>query len=59
MLMNLDPRKLEPKYFRPYKIRKASFLGTYALQTPTGRILRHLVHRNRLMSAVCKDPAKF
>jgi hypothetical protein len=59
LMQNPKPTKLVPKWTGPYKILKAHWLGTYALQTPEGRVLRHLMHGNRLVRANCKSATNF
>ncbi|KAG9663981.1 hypothetical protein KCV03_g9824, partial [Aureobasidium melanogenum] len=59
LLQNPKPTKLVPKWTGPYKILKAHWLGTYALQTPEGRVLRHLTHGNRLTKANCSSATSF
>ena len=56
LLKDPSPQKLEPSYFGPYKVKKAHYLGTYALETPSGRMFKHFVHGNRLVQAAgCRD----
>ena len=43
--------KFQASMFGPYRVVKAHPLGTYALQTPEGSVLRNLVHGGRLMQA--------
>ena len=59
LMQNPKPTKLVPKWTGPYKILKAHWLGTYALQTPEGRVLRHLMHGNRLVKANCNSATAF
>jgi hypothetical protein len=59
LMKNPKPTKLVPKWTGPYKILKAHWLGTYALQTPEGRVLRHLMHGNRLVKANCNSATNF
>ncbi|KAJ5195487.1 uncharacterized protein N7498_008925 [Penicillium cinerascens] len=44
--------------FRPYQIIKAHPLGTYVLAEPSGRVLRNLIYRNRLIQAYIDDPSQ-
>jgi hypothetical protein len=41
-------RKLRPKWYGPYRIVMAAPIGTYALEDKDGRIVRSLIHGNRL-----------
>ncbi|KAL2035927.1 hypothetical protein VTO58DRAFT_101845 [Aureobasidium pullulans] len=59
LLQNPKPTKLVPKWTGPYQILKAHWLGTYALKTPEGRVLRHLMHGNRLTKAHCNSAQSF
>lgn len=59
LLQNPKPTKLVPKWTGPYQILKAHWLGTYALKTPEGRVLRHLMHGNRLTKAHCNNAQSF
>ena len=51
LLRNESRQKFEPQWFGPYKVLKRHTLGTYALQTPDRRILKNLIHGNRLRDA--------
>jgi hypothetical protein len=44
------PRKLHPTWFGPYKIAMAAPIGTYALEDCNGKIVRSLIHGNRLIT---------
>ncbi len=59
LIRNEEPQKFEAKWFGPYKVLKTHPLGTYALGTPTGRVLRNLIHGNRLVKAHTFDADGF
>ena len=59
LVRNENPMKLSPKWIGPFKVIKKHWLGTYALETPQGRVLRHLIHGDRLVRARCTDPRQF
>ena len=42
------PLKFRPKWFGPYKVIMSAPIGTYALQDCHGRVVRSLIHGNRL-----------
>jgi hypothetical protein len=46
-----NPQKFESKWYGPYQIIEKMLLGTYRLQSPTGKELVALVHGNRLIAA--------
>ena len=50
-LRNESKRKFEPPWFGPYKIAQKAILGTYRLETPQGRIVKSLIHGNRVRKA--------
>jgi hypothetical protein len=43
------PLKFRPKWFGPYKVVLAAPIGTYALQDAHGKIVKSLIHGNRLL----------
>jgi len=43
-------RKFRPKWFGPYKVIMSAPIGTYALQDCHGRVVKSLIHGNRLMT---------
>ena len=51
LLQNLNHQKLRAKWIRPFEVIKAHPLGTYALKDMEGKVLRNLVHGNRLVTA--------
>ena len=59
LVRNENKTKLKAKWFGPYKVLKTHFLGTYALQTPQGRVLKHLQNGERLTKAHCSDAKQF
>ena len=44
-----SPLKFKSKWFGPYKVVLAAPIGTYALQDAYGKVLKSLIHGNRLM----------
>jgi len=52
LLRNLNHRKLRAKWIGPFEVIKAHPLGTYALRDMGGKVLRNLVHGNRLTAAL-------
>jgi len=46
-----DDTKFTAKWFGPYKVIKASALGTYVLQDDDQKVLRNLVHQGRMVQA--------
>jgi transposase InsO family protein len=59
LLRNEAKTKFKTNWLGPYKVLKAHPLGTYALETPDGRVMRHLVHGNRLIRAHCDSATSF
>ena len=48
LLHNGAKRKFEAPWFGPYKVLERSILGTYRLETSQGRVVKSLIHGNRL-----------
>ena len=48
LVLNVRKEKLAPKFIRPFKILKRSWLSTYTLETPHSQVIRHQVYRERL-----------
>jgi hypothetical protein len=55
LLRNLKKTKFRSHWLGPYNVVKSHPLGTYALATPNGDVLRNLVHGDRLTGV----PAQF
>ena len=49
LVRNESHKKLQPKWFGPYKIIAVSPLGTYAIEDCNSRVVRDLINGNRLM----------
>jgi len=59
LIRNESPEKLEPRWYGPLQVHRRHWLGTYALKTPDGRIMSHLVHGDRLIKAHAHSPTQF
>ncbi|OMJ26087.1 hypothetical protein AYI69_g4081 [Smittium culicis] len=55
LMINKKKKKLDPKYLGPFKIIKQTGLSAYKLETPTGMVLKTLVHHNRLVPAYASN----
>lgn len=58
LVRNESGKKFESKWFGPYRVIQAHPLGTYALEEPSGRVLRNLVNGSRLIEATVDDPKR-
>lgn len=59
LIRNENRSKLEPKWYGPLQVLRRHWLGTYVLQTPDKRVLKHLVHGNRLVKAQAASLQQF
>ena len=46
-----NPRKWEPRFYRPYKVTRRMFTNTYELKKPNGHTYEGLIHGDRLHKA--------
>ncbi|KFY91855.1 hypothetical protein V498_05289, partial [Pseudogymnoascus sp. VKM F-4517 (FW-2822)] len=44
-----NPRKFRPKWYGPYKVLMAAPIGTYALEDCHNKVVKSLIHGNRLL----------
>lgn len=58
LIRNEGPEKFQSKWFGPYRVLKAHPLGTYALEEPSGRVLRNLINGARLIKADVEEPER-
>lgn len=49
LIRDESPRKFRSKWYGPYKVIKAAPIGTYALEDCHEKIVRSLIHGNRLL----------
>jgi hypothetical protein len=51
LIRNESGKKFESKWFGPYRVLSSYPLGIYALEEPSGRVLRSLINGSRLLEA--------
>jgi hypothetical protein len=56
LVRNESGKKFESKWFGPYRVLSSHPLGTYALEEPSGRVLRSLINGSRLLEANVANP---
>jgi hypothetical protein len=58
LVRNESGKKFESKWFGPYRVLSSHPLGTYALEEPSGRVLRSLINGSRLLEAKVANPTE-